>query len=248
MAMTSPSASIDLESPPPGKRQKVDDDNKEDREGYIVLEGKYDYGESLFSDLDCVDDEEEGLYTLYVVYYDDGDKPHEKVSAYMKQIAETEGFDIDDSPDAFFGSIRPLDLQLHVEYCKYVMKCLDYAIAQNNANPVKPKLEFVTVKKANFSPCAGIIYYITFVAKHVTLGKNFTFQAKVLYGIGGCLKVLIFRPLYKSPGRYEMDQEGSVKHVEYWEGILELWCETDQGGLVKHLGVEYWEEIQELRQ
>ncbi|KAJ4825878.1 hypothetical protein Tsubulata_024327 [Turnera subulata] len=132
---------------------KIDGD-EEGPEGYSVFEGKYDYGKSIFSDLDLVD-EEDGLYILYVRYYDDGDKPREEISAYMNQIAESEGFEVDDSPDAFIGSIIPLDLQLHELDCQKIMKCLDYAIAQNNADPVKPKQGLVTVKKANFSPCGG---------------------------------------------------------------------------------------------
>ncbi|KAJ4842730.1 hypothetical protein Tsubulata_045575, partial [Turnera subulata] len=213
--MTSTSASMDLQSPPPATRHKVvssgfdfqarcrgcldrdpgviDGGNEtRDLEGLVgnALAGDGVSGiraqipaRHIFSGIGDDVEEEHWLYNLYVVYYDDGDKPREKVFAYMNQIAESEDFDIEVSPDAFIGSIRPLD----------------HAIAQNNADPVKPKLEFVRLKKANFSSCAGRKYYITFVAKDVTLGKNFTFQAKILYGIGGCLKVLIFRPLYKSP-------------------------------------------------
>ncbi|KAJ4842734.1 hypothetical protein Tsubulata_045580 [Turnera subulata] len=177
-------------------------------EGYSVFEGKYDYGDSIFSGIGDGVDEEDGLYTLYVMFSDNGIRHPEKVSAYLKEIAETEGFDIDDSPDAFIGSIIPLDLQLHELDCQKIMKCLDYAIAQNNADPVKPKLGLVTVKKANFSPCDGRIYYITFVAKDVDSQKNYTFQAKVHSGIRGC----------------EMGEGGSLKHVgvDYWEEILEL--------------------------
>ncbi|KAJ4825881.1 hypothetical protein Tsubulata_024331 [Turnera subulata] len=83
----------------------------------------------------------------------------------------------------------PLDLQPHQSDCQNIMKCLHYAIAENNADPVKPKLEFVRLKKANFSSCAGRKYYITFVAKELDSQKNYTFQAKILYGIRGRLKV-----------------------------------------------------------
>ncbi|KAJ4842732.1 hypothetical protein Tsubulata_045578 [Turnera subulata] len=210
-AVTSASGSMYLQSPPPPpeipprKKAKVAVEVEEEGpEGYSVFEGKYDYGESLFSDLDCVEEEEDGLYILYVVHYDYGDKPREKVSAYMKQIAESEGFDIDDSPDAFIGSIRPLDKEaLHNELdCQDLMECLNYAIAENNANSEKSYLDLVSVKKANYLGCAGFIYYITFVVKHVDLGKNFTFQAKVYSGLGEHKEVLIFRPLYKPSAIY----------------------------------------------
>ncbi|KAJ4825880.1 hypothetical protein Tsubulata_024330 [Turnera subulata] len=110
---------------------------------------------------------------------------------------------------------------------EYIMKCLDVAIAKNNADSDKPKLKFASLKKTNGSGCAGVVYYITFVAKHVDSGKNFTFQAKVLgRRANGKIHVLTFRPLYKSPdglvackkGEFEdigceMDPKGSASGV-----------------------------------
>ncbi|KAJ4825879.1 hypothetical protein Tsubulata_024328 [Turnera subulata] len=191
---------MDLQSPLPAKRHKTDEEEvkEEGPEGYICFEGKYDYGDSIFPP---DDDEEDALYSTKVMFYLQDDTTDEKIDAYLKKIADSEGFDLDDSPDAFYGSIQPLDLERYEDEYDYIRECLDVAIDKNNADSDKPKLEFVSLKKVNYSGCFGIMYYITFVAEHVLSGKNFTFQAKLLGRLGDRdIQVLTFRPLYKSTG------------------------------------------------
>ncbi|KAJ4842731.1 hypothetical protein Tsubulata_045577, partial [Turnera subulata] len=162
---------MDLQSPPPppAKRHKTDDEVKEEGpEGYGIFEGIYDYGDTLFPP---DDDDDYVLYGTQVMFHVEDDTTQEKIDSYLKHVAESEGFDLEDSPDAFYGSIKPLDLKRYEDDREFVLECLKRAIDINNADKDKPDLKFEALKKVNYSGCAGFMYYITFVAKHVLSDK-----------------------------------------------------------------------------
>ena len=135
---------------------------------------------------------------------DDEDEniPDEVMQKYHSQVEESENYDVYDFPGfRYMGLIVPIvyDTGDDVEEVEdddpnrnEVIRAAEKAI--ENFNEKHGKLyRFDKVVRATGGVCAGIMYYITFLAKEDIGGEATTFQAQVWGKIGNELDVEVCR-------------------------------------------------------
>ncbi|XP_059663625.1 multicystatin-like [Cornus florida] len=116
---------------------------------------------------------------------DDEEKTNELFWQYRKQVADSNGFEVDKYPllSSYLGLISPISWVNESEGLpKRIEKLSKKAIRQYDRD-YKVNYDFVKVQKANQSLVAGFIYYITFEAKDANDGGSKIFQAEVFDGI-----------------------------------------------------------------
>ncbi|OAY67696.1 hypothetical protein ACMD2_17706 [Ananas comosus] len=114
-------------------------------------------------------------------------RTREEWARYYKQIKESEGFDVDPSPDTFeFGLTALTNFE-----DEGLIRCTKSAIEQFNKENAT-SYEFVKIEKTTCIVAAGYWYNITFQATDGGSSPK-TFQAKVFYGIRHDIRVSFCR-------------------------------------------------------
>lgn len=104
---------------------------------------------------------------------------------YIQQVADSDGFDVDDFNDRFlaFGMIIPIpehQLGISSDFCTGLKKAVELGMKIYNKDHAT-NYEVVEVEKVNVQGVAGVLMYITFKAKDGDTEN--TFQALVHDGI-----------------------------------------------------------------
>ncbi|KAJ4845612.1 hypothetical protein Tsubulata_005748 [Turnera subulata] len=124
----------------------------------------------------------------------ENDDQREQYSRYLNQVIESEGFDVNFTPNfALMGAYRAVDL----ENDEKVWDCLNFALNDNNQKPKRPKLHNPALVYATRQFASGFNYCITFRAENMdsTGEPATTYQTRVYYDwMNGPQEVLIFRP------------------------------------------------------
>ncbi|XP_013695297.1 uncharacterized protein BNAC05G03000D isoform X2 [Brassica napus] len=104
-----------------------------------------------------------------------------------KQVTETQGFDMDFSQFRYDFNYRPVDfddnsLVIDGETMRDLLNRLSRKSLEQFNQDKETKYEFVEVIKANYHMAgAGIMFFITFLAKEVFSSSGHVFQAKSHY-------------------------------------------------------------------
>ncbi|XP_057499329.1 uncharacterized protein LOC130783618 isoform X1 [Actinidia eriantha] len=128
----------------------------------------------------------------------------EQKERYLKQVRESEGFDVEYFPGiSYCCKIRPLIyLDEQPILNQEVKSCSEWAIRRFNSDN-NTNYQFVEVLKANSVFCAGDEFYLTFTAKDDVVDADgdqspVIFQAKVYAPITGEKEYYFCRPKPKS--------------------------------------------------
>ncbi|KAJ4843676.1 hypothetical protein Tsubulata_016587 [Turnera subulata] len=186
------------ESEPKKPRLGEKDANEEEKEpaheyqwqNTMFIDGEDD---TSYSD----DDEYEPPYSSVSSDEDvfENKEEEEEYKRYLKQLQESEGFDVDFTLSfPIFGAYFPVDLKDVRDDGKIVIECVNFAVKDNNNNPRRPKLRNPEVLKATKQLCSGFNYLITFEAEDASTGKTGTYQTRVYHDWSKPVKVSIFRP------------------------------------------------------
>ncbi|CAL1385681.1 unnamed protein product [Linum trigynum] len=146
-----------------------------------------------------------------LIWYPKDKEGQETFKRYYEIVKESEGFDVGELPpvDIFEGGVLPVDLDSEF-MGNYVKDSVDYVIRRYNEEHMgESELRLDSIEKANWSPCAGENYYITFDATDLLSSDpnraKRTYQAEVYRNISGVLSTTLFR---------EKGQEQFIKVME----------------------------------
>ncbi|OAY71856.1 hypothetical protein ACMD2_05023, partial [Ananas comosus] len=118
-------------------------------------------------------------------------RTREEWALYYKQIKESEGFDVDPSPDTFEFGLTALTNFEDESLIKCAKRAIEHFNEENNTSH-----EFVKIEKTTCIVAAGCSYNITFLAKDYKVdveARAQTFQAKVWHGLCGEISVSFCR-------------------------------------------------------
>nr|CAD1825789.1 unnamed protein product [Ananas comosus var. bracteatus] len=118
-------------------------------------------------------------------------RTREEWALYYKQIKESEGFDVDPSPDTFEFGLTALTNFEDESLIKCAKRAIEHFNEENNTS-----YGFVKIEKATCIVVAGYSYNITFLAKDYKVDvetRAQTFQAKAWYGLRGEISVSLCR-------------------------------------------------------
>ncbi|CAI0439599.1 unnamed protein product [Linum tenue] len=132
-----------------------------------------------------------------------------EMERFYDRVKDSEGFDVGELPPVnIFGSgVLPIDLN-HPFHKENVNNCVEYVTGEfNKENKGVSELLAGNIEKANWAPCAGQIYYITFEAIDLLSpdpnASKKIYQAEVYRNVtGGGLSTTVFR---------EKGQKGFIK-------------------------------------
>ncbi|KAJ4843675.1 hypothetical protein Tsubulata_016586 [Turnera subulata] len=123
----------------------------------------------------------------------------EEFKRYLKQVQESEGFDVDFNLSfPIMGGYLPVDFNDVRDAGKTVHECVDFALKDNNEKPV-PTLRNPKVLKANKQLCSGFNYLITFEAEDASTGKTGTYETWVYHDWTKPVDICVFRPKGSRP-------------------------------------------------